>query len=42
MLKYSIGNYFNESFKLIPIINKFKIISYGLREVSVSPININI
>ena len=40
MLKYSKGNYFNEPFKLIPIIEKFKIVSYGLIEVPVSPINI--
>ena len=40
MLKYNKGNYFNEPFKLIPIIDKFKITSYGLIEISVSPINI--
>lgn len=40
MLKYNKGNYFNEPFKLIPIMNKFKIINYGLIEVPVSPINI--
>lgn len=40
MLKYSKGNYFNEPFKLIPIVDKFKITSYGLIEVPVSPINI--
>ncbi len=39
MLKYNKGNYFNEPFKLIPIIDKF-ITSYGLIEISVSPINI--
>ena len=40
MLKYIKGNYFNELFKLIPIIDKFKITHYGLIEVPVSPINI--
>ena len=40
ILKYSKDNYFNEPFKLIPIIDKFKITSYGLIEVPVSPINI--
>ncbi len=40
MLKYSKGNYFNEPFKLIPILDKFKITNYGLIEVPVSPINI--
>lgn len=40
MLKYNKGNYFNEPFKLIPIIDKFKITSYGLIEIPVSPINI--
>jgi len=40
MLKYNKGNYFNEPFKLIPIIDKFKITHYGLVEVPVSPINI--
>ncbi len=40
MLKYIKGNYFNEPFKLIPIIDKFKITHYGLIEVPVSPINI--
>ncbi len=40
MLKYNKGNYFNEPFKLIPIIDKFKITNYGLIEVPVSPINI--
>lgn len=40
MLKYNKENYFNEPFKLIPIIDKFKITSYGLIEVSVSPINV--
>ena len=40
MLKYNKGNYFNEPFKLIPIMDKFKITSYGLIEVPVSPINI--
>lgn len=40
ILKYNKGNYFNEPFKLIPIIDKFKIMSYGLIEVPVSPINI--
>ena len=40
MLKYSKGNYFNEPFKLIPIIDKFKITNYGLIEVPISPINI--
>ena len=40
MLKYNKSNYFNEPFKLIPIIDKFKISSYGLIEVPVSPINI--
>jgi len=42
MLKYYKDNYFYEPFKLIPIIDKFKIVSYGLIEVPVSPININI
>lgn len=37
MLKYNKGNYFNEPFKLIPIIDKFKIMSYGLIEVPISP-----
>lgn len=40
MLKYNKGNYFNEPFKLIPIIDKFKITSYGLIEVPISPISI--
>lgn len=40
MLKYNKGNYFNEPFKLIPIIDKFKITNYGLIEVPVSTINI--
>ncbi len=40
MLKYNKGNYFNEPFKLIPIIDKFKITSYGLIEIPVSPIYI--
>ena len=40
MLKYSKGNYFNEPFKLIPILDKFKITNYGLIEVPVSPISI--
>ncbi len=40
MLKYNKGNYFNEPFKLIPIIDKFKITNYGLIEIPVSPINI--
>lgn len=40
MLKYSKGNYFNEPFKLIPILDKFKITNYGLIEVPVSPTNI--
>lgn len=40
MLKYNKGNYFNEPFKLIPIVDKFKITNYGLIEVPVSPINI--
>ena len=40
MLKYSKANYFNEPFKLIPIIDKFKITNYGLIEVPVSPIDI--
>ena len=40
MLKYNKGNYFNEPFKLILIIDKFKITNYGLIEVPVSPINI--
>lgn len=40
MLKYNKENYFNEPFKLIPIIDKFKITSYGLIEVPVSLINI--
>ena len=40
MIKYNKDNYFNEPFKLIPIIDKFKITSYGLIEIPVSPINI--
>ncbi len=40
ILKYNKGNYFNEPFKLIPIIDKFKITHYGLVEVPVGPINI--
>ncbi len=40
MLKYRKNNYFNEPFKLVPIIDKFKITNYGLIEVPVSPINI--
>ncbi len=43
MLKYSKGNYFNEPFKLIPIIDKkglLKVTHYGLIEVPISPINI--
>ena len=40
MLKYNKGNYFNEPFKLVPIVDKFKITSYGLIEVPISPINI--
>ena len=40
MFKYNKSNYFNEPFKLIPIIDKFKITHYGLIEVPVSPINI--
>ena len=40
MLKYSKGNYFNEPFKLIPIVDKLKTINYRLIEVSVNPINI--
>lgn len=38
--KYNKSNYFNEPFKSIPIIDKFKIISYGLIGVPVNPINI--
>ncbi|MDO4283153.1 MAG: hypothetical protein Q4D02_05885 [Clostridia bacterium] len=40
ILKYNKGNYFNEPFKLIPIMDKFKITSYGLIEIPVNPINI--
>ncbi len=40
MLKYNKGNYFNQPFKLIPIIDKFKITHYGLIEVPINPINI--
>ena len=43
MLKYNKGNYFNEPFKLIPIIDKkglLKVTHYGLIEVPTSPINI--
>ena len=30
LIKYNKSNYFNEPFKLIPIIDKFKIAYYGL------------
>ena len=40
ILKYNKDNNFNEPFKLIPIIDQFKIIHYGLIEVPVSLINI--
>ena len=43
ILKYNKSNYFNEPFKLIPILDKkgiLKITHYGLIEVPVSPINI--
>lgn len=40
MFKYNKSNYFNEPFKLIPIIDKFKITYYGLIEIPCCPINI--